>query len=87
MPKPKPVNPYTELKRDASEWIRKFITRKRVRMWNYPKGEIGKQWSLADLAERVQAAHQLGWDVQVKWTEEGLAVEYVQRVEGTPYWY
>lgn len=52
---------------------------RRIFMWRYPKNRLGEGWSLTDLAERVQAADQLGFDVQIKHADDGLSVYYVAR--------
>lgn len=73
-------NPYTEL----LQRVRRFamdVAHRRVRtMWNYPKEKLSANWRLDDLAERVQAADQLGWDVLLKVKDGALHVEYHQRV-------
>jgi L-alanine-DL-glutamate epimerase-like enolase superfamily enzyme len=49
-------------------------------MWFYPKSKLGESWALNDLAERVQAADQLGYDVRLVVDGNGnLSVEYVER--------
>lgn len=50
-------------------------------MWQYPKEKLGGTWRLDDLAERVQAADQLGYDVRLSVDNGGLVVKYVKRVE------
>ena len=71
--------PYNRLKRVAREALEKQIHRRRKVMWRYPKGRLSEGWNLATLAERVQAADQLGWDVQLRVTDGELVVEYVKR--------
>ena len=84
----KPRNPYAVLKAEAVEWIAKVHRRRRVQMWRYPAKDIRTaQWNLFDLAERVRAADQLGFDVALRWVDDGLRVEYVERLPSTPYWY
>jgi hypothetical protein len=55
-------------------------------MWFYPKGKLSEGgWKLDDLAERVQAADQLGYDVKLRMADDGLRVEYVKRPEPLDY--
>ncbi len=83
------VNPYTTLKEDFREFIDKCLCRHRVSMFRYAKATVldGCTWKLNDLAERVQAAQQLGYTVEVKWTDDGLVVEYVKKLPDAPWWY
>lgn len=82
------TNPYTKLKLEAQGWIHAVLTRRCRSMWTYPANTINTdKWSLWDLAQRVQAAEQLGYDVRLRWAKEGLVVEYVEKLPATPYWY
>lgn len=82
-------NPYTELKREACDWIRKAMNPQRVAMWSYPKESLRQDqgWRLDELAERVRAADQLGYDVRLLWKDDGLHVQYVKRMPDVPHWY
>ena len=84
-----PKNPYTVLKNEACEWIYKALSPRVRAMWCYPEKTLGEQqWNLSNLAERVRAAEQLGWDVRLRYViGEGLRVEYVEKPPATPYWY
>lgn len=42
-------------------------------------------WSLSNLAERVAAADQLGYDVVLKSDDSGLRVEYVAKIPSRPW--
>lgn len=81
------VNPYETLKKEAQEWIRRALNPHRQSMWVYPKDKLGEGWALVDLAERVRAASQLGYRVELVWKDDGLHVEYVKRPPQTPGWY
>ena len=50
-------------------------------MFTLPKDKIKEQaYLMYDVAERVRAADQLGWHVQLRWDEtRGLLIEYVER--------
>jgi hypothetical protein len=81
----KPINPYQRLQDEMRKYASavEFPTRKL--MWMYPKAKVGEAWHLAALAERVAAADQLGFRVELKNTDEGLQVWYVKRPPERPY--
>lgn len=79
------MNPYTALKKTASEWADKVTKRCRVRMWFYPSDRLDEVWSISALKERVAAANQLGYDVELVSREDGLHVEYVKKIPNRPY--
>lgn len=72
-------NPYNRLLRIARQFAFDTKYRHRKAMWSYPKDKLTTGWRLDDLAERVQAADQLGYDVQLKVVEGSLHAEYVKR--------
>lgn len=77
----KRFNPYQRLMNQFAEWASSVIYPKRKSMWVYPKENLNKNWDLTDLYERVAAAKQIGYEVVLKATDEGIEVEYV---EGRP---
>lgn len=81
----KPKNPYNELHRRFSEWVNKAICRTRITMWHYPKSKLNETWTLGSLYERVAAAEQIGFEVHLTATEEGLHVTYVAKVPSRPW--
>jgi hypothetical protein len=81
----KPTNPYTRLLESFREYVHKVTYRHRKTMWVYPKGRLNGSWNLTSLSERVAAADQLGYDVQLVNTDDGLGVVYVKRVPEAPY--
>ena len=84
----KPLNPYLRLRANARDWARTVITRKRISMAHYPKDKLDIGWTITPIAERVRAADQLGYDVQLRWDEAvGLRVDYVERIPPPPAWY
>lgn len=80
----KPKNPYQRLLDDIKEWCRKVKYRHEKTMWLYPKNRLDEGWALRDLYERTQAAQQLGYDVQIVATDEGLSVRYKKQVPSVP---
>jgi L-alanine-DL-glutamate epimerase-like enolase superfamily enzyme len=78
--RPKPITPYARLLAAANRFESRVLYPKRKIMWFYPKSKLGESWALNDLAERVQAADQLGYDVRLVVDGNGnLSVEYVER--------
>jgi hypothetical protein len=81
----KRINPYTRLKEIGTEWANKIRFRDQRGMWFYPKKRLHEGWSLDDLYERVSAAEQLGYVVELKATEDGLEVVYLKELPPTPF--
>lgn len=61
--------------------LREKIT---ITMWMYPKDKLNEGWSLHDLYERTKAAEQLGYDVQLVATDQGLSVCYKKKIPNIP---
>jgi len=82
--KQKPKNPYNELLIKIRALVVKFLYPERKLMWRYPADKINTGWTLGDLAERVQAAEQIGFDVVLVWNgsneSKGLEVWYRKKV-------
>lgn len=55
---------------------------RRREMFVLPKDKLGTTgWHFADIAQHVQAADRLGWDVRLRWdVQQGLVIEYTERV-------
>jgi len=85
--KMKRKNPYQMLMEDIKDWANKVRYRHEVTMWTYPKNRLHEAWVLNTLSERVLAAEQLGYDVLLVTTEEGLLVRYKKKVPTVPYWW
>ncbi len=80
----KRVMPYERLKRDLSDAWDKVQYRHTIPMHYYPKAKEGGQWSLIDLAHKVDAAEQLGYDVTLSNSVDGLHVKYVKKIPSRP---
>lgn len=78
--KQKPKTPYQRLLEDVLEFTRKVRFPHEKAMWVYPKARLSEGWNIYDLSERVQAADQLGYDVCLKVTDQGLVVFYRKKV-------
>lgn len=76
-----PRNPYQDLIRQVNKWLVSVFHPFERRMWFYPTAKLTEGWSLALLNERVIAADQLGYDVVLKHTSEGLEVWYRKRTD------
>jgi hypothetical protein len=83
--KDKPKTPYQRLLEEIQTWAMKVAHRHEKLMWRYPKEKIRDSWRLDDLYERVAAADQIGYDVQLVANADGLAVIYKKRVPDVPY--
>ncbi len=79
-------NPYESLLDDFRAYHHKVQYPQRREMWTYPKAKLRESWSLAELHERVAAANQIGYDVVLEATDEGLKVIYRQRPPESPHW-
>lgn len=73
-------NPYTVLMNRAKQFAFDIQYRHKKTMWLYPKARLSEGWPLTDLAERVQAAHQLDYDVQLEVSDGNLVVQYIKRI-------
>jgi hypothetical protein len=71
--------PYTRLLAAVRAYRSGVAYPDRKVMWHYPKGNLGSNWQLDGLYERVAAADLLGFDTKLKATDEGLTVEFVKR--------
>lgn len=79
-------NPYTRLVESARQFAFNVKYRHRREMFRYPEATTQKGYRLDDLYQRVAAADQLGYDVELKCTEKGeLVVQYVKRIADAPY--
>lgn len=81
----KRINPYTRLQQECSEWARKVKYRDRRVMFRYPKNSLNEKWSLSDLYERVAAAKQLGYSVELEAGNDGITVKYVKDIPEPPW--
>ena len=78
------TNPYNRLKEEFRSWVFKATHRQTKTMWVYPKKDLSHGWRLDTLHERVSAADQLGYDVELKATQDGLVVQYVKKIPEKP---
>lgn len=81
----KQPNPYQRLMREAFGWAQNIVYRKRKTLWMYPIDRLRDGWPLDGLYHRVLAAEQLGYDVQLEATDDGLMVKYVEKAPPMPY--
>lgn len=83
--KKKPINPYTTLKNIGIEWADKIKYRHKVEMWHYTTKQLTDHYDLKQLWERVAAAGQLGYDVELEAKGDGLYVYYIKNMPTTPW--
>lgn len=81
----KPITPYQRLMEQFKCFANSVEYRKRIPMWTYPKNKLTESWSLKEVYERVVAAEQLGYDVQLSATEGGLEVKYIEKAPKRPW--
>ena len=80
------INPYTTLLNEFREWCYKAHDRHAIIMWHYPKDKLATEsWRLLDLFERVAAAKQIGYDVELRATDAGLEVWYIKQLPEIPW--
>ena len=75
------INPYQRLLDKIMSFCDSLKNRHSKIMFTYPKDQLNTNWSMPQLYERVAAADQLGYDVKLKATTEGLEFWYEKRVE------
>lgn len=83
--KQKPITPYQRLLQQFTVFVDAVLHPTRVSMWRYPKAKLHEQWTLADLAERVAAAEQLGFNVWLRNVDGDLVVEYYRKPPARPW--
>jgi hypothetical protein len=74
----KRVTPYQRLLDSFREFARGVVWPNRRLMWSYPKARLHEGWNMTELYQRVAAAKQLGYEVHLSATDEGLHVHYVK---------
>ena len=75
------INPYQRLLDKIMSFCDSLKNRHSKIMFTYPKDQLNTNWSMPQLYERVAAASQLGYDVKLKSTIEGLEIWYEKRIE------
>ncbi len=78
-------NPYLDLKEKFRNFAAECEYRHDKTMFTYRKAELNKDWSFEQLYERVAAADQLGYDVGLFATSEGLVVKYLKKLPSRPW--
>lgn len=81
----KRISPYQRLVEIAQQFAWKVAYPERKVMCSYQKDRLHEGWRLDGLAQRVQAADQLGYDVKLEVKDGDLRVLYVKRPPEAPY--
>jgi hypothetical protein len=81
----KPVTPYQRLLDAAQTYAAHVEYPSTGLMWVYEKAVMGGAFKLSDLAERVAAAEQLGYDVKLVNRDGDLQVFYVKKMPSRPW--
>lgn len=80
------INPYTRLLKEIKEFCRELNTIKSQQMCVYTLEQLKEQgWDLFWVYERVGAAQQLGYKVELRYTDERLELWYVLKPRTTPW--
>lgn len=83
--KSKPITPYQRLLESAQKFASEVEYPHTRLMWTYPKDKLDAGWYLSDLAERVAAAAQIGYDVKLVNSDGSLQVFYVKKMPSRPW--
>jgi hypothetical protein len=83
--KTKPITPYQRLKDESRKYCFDVEYRHKVEMHYYRDAKKGGTWKLDDLAHKVDAAKQLGYDVQLENKDDGLHVYYRKQPPARPF--
>ena len=75
------INPYQRLLDKIVSFCDSLKYRHTVLMFTYPKEELDSNWNMKQLYERVATADQLGYDVEIRSTSNGLEMWYKQRID------
>lgn len=79
-------NPYQRLKRECQQWANKVLYRPEKIMFTYPAEKLEKyNYDLKQVHERVMAAQQIGYKVEIKANSEGLRIVYKERISNPPF--
>lgn len=71
------------LSEDANGLYNKILCRKTRGMFSYPKKDLRGSWSLDDVYQRTMAAQALGWNVVLRADDDGLHVDYAEKLPST----
>lgn len=77
--KQKPITPYQRLLDVARRFATRVEAPTRRHLWTYPIDKLDSSWGMSKLHERALAAEQLGYTIELKPTDKGLEVWYVQK--------
>lgn len=85
----KPRNPYTDLLEEAKQYVRKVLHPRKVFMTRIPKNGIDQRsgYRMDDIYQKVCAAEDLGYDVQLFAVEGSLEFKYVEKPPRDPFWW
>lgn len=77
-------SPWHYLLEEFQDYVNAVRYRHQKMMFRYKKPDCDKTWRLDDLYQRVQAAEQLGYDVELRATNEYLEVWYIKKLPYLP---
>jgi len=82
--KTKPITPYDRLKQEFLKYCSNVEYRHKVAMHYYPDAKKGGGFNLVDLAHKIDAARQLGYDVGLENKDDGIHVFYRKQIPQRP---
>ncbi len=77
-------NPYCRLKRICQKWAGEVEYRQKKLMFSWTLKK-GASYNIDDFHQRIIAAGQLGYEVVVKATDNGIDVHYKKEIPERPY--
>jgi hypothetical protein len=78
-------NPYNRLKAKFLEYVDAVEYRHREDMFKVSKGQLSGPHTMADIFERTMAAQQIGYDVVLRASGEGLLFQYIKKIPDRPW--
>lgn len=76
--------PYRRLQRIMVQWVGKVKHPRRRIMYQFGDVELRDRYDLSGIAERVAAAHDLGWNTHITYMDRILKITYVERPPDPP---
>lgn len=82
MEKIKRLNPYQQLLKEIKSFIAELKYTQVKSMYLFPKSDLKtSSYSMYDVAERVEAAKTLGYEVIIENAEDGLRFKYRKKIK------
>jgi hypothetical protein len=80
------MNPYTRLKNKVSDWADEVLNPTTVNMFRFANASTNPNgWRLDDVYQRIEAAKQLGYKVEVRTCGKDIEMWYVKNAPRKPW--